>query len=137
MKSLPVALVALGFTILCGCAAVVAYDTPAGLVKLDCVVERYDGEALVFYGVDTLPYDAKSRICLLHVLGPAKYRGRNIVVDLHTRDGRSDDRWPYLKELGAHIEVSIRGSDIPSDSKHMIPVEAVHNAEQVTRDQRA
>ena len=131
MKTLVWGLLVFGLASLCGCAGGVSKNSSGRLLNLDCVVEQYDSEALVFYGLDTLPYDAKSRVCLLRVLGPAKYRDRRIAVDLHGEKEKKDEPWMYLRIVGAHVRLSIRDTDIPEDPKQMIPVEALEKAEPV------
>ena len=131
MKTLVRDLLVFGLASLCGCAGGVSTSPHSRLVKLDCVVEQYDPAALVFYGLATLPYDARSRVCLLRVLGPANYRDRRIAVDLHGEKELKDEPWMYLRMVGAHVQVSIRDNALPKDPKEMIPVEAIESAEPV------
>ena len=131
MKRLTLGLLVVGLAVLCGCASSVSKGPSGRLLKLNCVVEQYDPEQLVFYGLDTLPYDARSRVCLLKVLGPAKYRDRRIAVDLHGEKEKKDEPWMYLRMVGAHVRISIRDTDLPEDPKQMVPVEALTEAEPV------
>ncbi len=131
MKRLSLGLLVVGLAVLCGCASSGSKGPSGRLLKLNCVVEQYDPEALVFYGLDTLPYDARSRVCLLRVLGPVKYRDRRIAVDLHGEKEKKDEPWMYLRMTGAHVRISIHETDLPEDPKQMVPVEAVMEADPV------
>ena len=136
MKALVWGILVFGLVGLCGCAGSISKSSRSRLLKLDCVVEHYDAEALVFYGLDILPYDARSRVCLLRVLGPASYRDRRIAVDLHGEKEKKDEPWMYLRMVGAHVQVSIRDTDLPEDPKQMIPVEEIERAEPVSHSER-
>ena len=133
MKRLTSGLLVVGLAVLCGCASNVSRAPTGRLLKLDCVVEQYDPEALVFYGLDTLPYDAQSHVCLLKVLGPPKYRDRRIAVDLHGPKEKKDEPGLYLRMVGAQVRISIRDTDLPDEPKQLVPVEALTEAEPCSR----
>src|ERR1041384_7650781 len=72
-----------------GCSHRAVTEARAHLVHVECVVEEYEPEALVFYDPKGLPYDARSRVSRIRVIAPSDLAGRFYSIDLlSAKDGK-------------------------------------------------
>jgi hypothetical protein len=123
MKAVP-AMIAL-FSITVGCAHREVQTVEDSFVILDCVVEEFEPEALVFYELDQIPYDARSRVSQVRVTAPPTFTGRSYSIDLLRPEDKKDVGFEDLFRPGAAIRVKMPTSLTTHSEKQIIPVYAL------------
>ena len=104
-----------------GCAHPQAKE--AAFVAIECVVEEFDPDALVFHDMKGLPYDGRSRVSRVRVLAPKSLVGRLYAIDLGRAEEKEDVGIEDLRRVGATVHFSMRGADTTATEKQMIPVQ--------------
>ena len=119
-----VILVVLGLTV-GGCAHTASPPLSHTVWNLECVVDEYDPESLVFYNRGPFPYDSVSRVCRLHVVSPDHLSGRSLQIDLQPEGEAGDQGWPELRIVGARVWLSFLQSDLPASEDGLVPIHAI------------
>jgi hypothetical protein len=91
-------------------------------VMLDCVVQKFEPEALVFYDPDGLPYDARSRVSQILIVAPASLAGRSYSIDLLRPEDKKDVGFEDLCRPGAVVRFMMPASLTTNSEKQVIPV---------------
>lgn len=108
-----------------GCAHRPESKIGAEFVTVECVVESFDPESLIFYGRDTIPYDAVSRVSQIRIIEPASLAGRVYSIDLLSAKDQGVEEWIELKQIGARIRFRLPTAMIGCSSKDLIPAAAL------------
>lgn len=106
-----------------GCAH--SQSKEAAYVVIECVVEEFDPEALVFYDVKGLPYDGRSRVSRIRVLAPKSLVGRLYSIDLGRAEEKEDVGFEDLRRVGASVRLSMSVVDTAATEKQMIPIQKI------------
>jgi hypothetical protein len=117
-----------------GCAHRPALTSGGSFVTIECVVEEYEPEALVFYDAKRLPYDARSRVSHVRVVTPAALAGRSYSIDLLRSEDKKDAGFEELRQPGATVRFMLPSPFTTSSAQEMIPVYELKKADPVGTD---
>jgi hypothetical protein len=108
-----------------GCAHRLFQTVEDSFVTLECVVEEFEPEALVFYDLDRLPYDARTRVSKVRVLAPASLVGRTYSIDLLRLEDEKDVGLEDLRHPGAVVRIKMPASLATNSEEQMIPIDVL------------
>ena len=111
-----------------GCAHKNASQPLDRFVQLECIVEEYSPDALVFHDLDGLPYDARSRVSRVRVVAPKSLAGHCYSIDLLSSDDKDARGFEDFHQPGALVRFGMPFSLTSDSDKQLIPVYVLRRA---------